>query len=285
VGLVRDLLTLDAVPDWRRRAGKAICWLQELWVDDIARCGRQLDILNRFDHVICAMAGTVPALQARLDVPVSYMPWGVDTVLFSPLPHRPERCILVNNISRIAPVTHAALLDHARKRDMLYEFTTVRNGAYAHDTGEHRWLYAQRMKRTRYLMAYKAKVAAREERGAQEEFGLRYIEGIAGGAVLLGDRLQSAAFEEHLGWTDSVIPVDYDCAEIGEVLDALEAEPERLGAARRRNLVNALTRHDHLHRWERVLELAGLPPTDGMAARAETLAELGARAREEAVDA
>lgn len=276
VGLVRDLLTLDAVPGWRARSGKAICWLQELWVDDIARYGRQLDILNRFDHVICAMEGSVPALQARLDVPVSYMPWGVDTILFCPFAEgpAPARWIHVNNISRIAPVTHDALLAHARATGRHYEFTTIRGGAHAHEPAEHRWLYAQRTKRSDYLVCYKAKVADIAERGAQEEFGLRYIEGVAGGAVLLGDRVARPAFEAHLGWEDAVIPIPYDCPDIGARLDALEADPARLEAARRRNVAEALARHDHLHRWREILKLAGLPAHPAMAPRAARLEAL-----------
>ncbi|GIX15425.1 MAG: hypothetical protein KatS3mg118_3384 [Paracoccaceae bacterium] len=274
--LPRDLVALDAVPDWRRRAGRAICWLQELWIDDIPRAGRLLDILDRFDHVFCAMAATTPVLQERLSVPVSYLPWGVDTILFSPLPSPPERCIHVNNISRIAPRTHAALLDHARRRGWHYEFTSIRGGIFAHDTAEHRWLYAQRMKRSRYLISHMAKVAERQERGRQEEFGLRYIEGIAGGAILLGDVIDSPAFRAHLGWPDAVIPLPYDCAEAGEIIDALDAQPERIAAARRANMLNALTRHDHLHRWQAILDIAGLPPTAGMERRAGQLAGLAA---------
>jgi hypothetical protein len=287
VHLIRDLMTLDALGDWREGASCAVCWLQELWVDDLDRVGKgTFDLLNSFDHVICSFAETVPALAERLDVPVTYIPWGVDTLLFSPFPHPPRRTIDFYSVSRtgISDATHRALLAYSRKSSRFYEHQTERGVTEAFDPAEHRWQYAAKLKRAQYFFAHLAKVSRTSERGQQKEFGLRYIEGAAAGTVMLGDRLATPAFKEHLGWADSVIQIPFDCREIGDVIAALESEPDRLEAVRRRNALNAVLRHDHLYRWQAVLQLAGLPETAAMAARRARLAELG-EAIEDSADA
>ncbi len=281
VGQQRDLLTLDAAAPWRRRAARAVCWLQEFPAGDVADSGPRLEILNSFDHVICGLAESVPALARALDVPVHYACWGIDTLAFCPWPDPPARVIDFQNISNLGRGTHAALLAHARAGGgFFYDFPTETGARGARDPREHRWRFADRLKRSRYFYAGLARVQGRNlARGAaaagpgrgprvsQVEFGPRYIEGMAAGAVILGERLDSPAFAAHLDWEDSVIPIPFDCPEIVEVLRGLDADPGRIAAARRRNVLQCLARHDSLYRWEQVLDLAGLPHTPAMAAR------------------
>ena len=276
VGLPRDLATLDAF-DLRRRAGRAVVWLQELAAADVPGYGPSLDVLNTFDHVICGLAGTVPALAARLDVPVHYACWGLDALAFCPWPDPPERVIEFYNLSNVSQATHAALLAHAKASGAFYDFPTEIGIHTARDASEHRWRYADRLKRSRYFYAGTARVRSRAEGGwkraaAQAEFGSRYVEALAAGAILLGDRVSTPEFEASLGWEDAVIPVPYECPGIVDIMAGLDADPARLAAARRRNVTQVLARHDCLHRWEQVLDLVGLPPTPGMARRREALA-------------
>jgi hypothetical protein len=51
----------------------------------------------------------------------------------------------------------------------------------------------------------------------------------------------------------------------------LLADPDQMTEISRRNVSEALTRHDHLHRWERVLDIAGLQATARMKARRKRL--------------
>ena len=288
VGLPRDLATLDAF-DLRRRAGRAVVWLQELAAADVPGYGPALEVLNAFDHVICGLAGTVPVLAARLDVPVHYACWGLDALAFCPWPDPPERAIWFYNLSNVSQTTHAALLAHARASGAFYDFPTQVGIHTARDASEHRWGYADRLKRSRYFYAGTARVRSRAHAGwkreaAQAEFGSRYVEALAAGAILLGDRVETPEFEANLGWEDAVIPVPYECPDIVDIIAGLDADPGRIAAARRRNVAEVLARHDCLHRWEQVLDLAGLPPTPGMARRREALAAraaLVAAAREE----
>jgi hypothetical protein len=272
VAQLRDLNFLSALRGWRRRAARAVCWLQELWVDGIERERALVERLNEFDLVICSFAETVAPLQKVLSVPVVYLPWGVDTLRFCPYPDPPRRAIDMLSIGVRHPATHAALVDHADRTGQFYSYETISGRATMPDYRAHRDNYIGQLKRSRYFFSYIAKVERMQERGRQIEFGLRYVEGTAAGAVLLGNQIESDAFDEHFGWEDSVIDVPYDCPEIGAIIDGLDARPERLAAIRRRNIVESLKRHDHLHRWEKVLELVGMAPHPKLIARRKALA-------------
>lgn len=269
-----DLNTLHAVKGWRRRSGFAVCWLQEIWVEALPKLGRLLDALNEFDHIICSVYHTVQPLRDLLKVPVSYMPGGVDTELFCPFPTPPARAIEIANIGGINAQTHTALIEYTERTGGFYFYSTIRGHHGMDSHVAHRRNYAGTLKRSKYFLSYMAKVAQTNQRGSQEEFGPRYVEGVAAGAVLLGDRLTGPAFEENLGWTDSVIDVPYNSCGLIEAINTLEADPKRVATIRRRNIIQALSRHDHLHRWERVLAIAGMKPSAKMPARKARLAKL-----------
>nr|WP_282569318.1 glycosyltransferase [Aliiroseovarius sp. S1339] len=141
------------------------------------------------------------------------------------------------------------------------------------DYRAHRDNYIGQLKRAKYFCSYIAKVERTQERGQQVEFGLRYLEGLAAGAIVLGNLIDSDAFREHIGWQDAVIDAPYDCPQIGDIITKLNEDPARCAAIRARNMTECLTRHDHLHRWEKVLELAGLTPHPKLEDRRAALAE------------
>lgn len=276
---LRDLNALDAVRSWRERSASAICWIQELWIAHLDQHAALLDRLNEFDFVICSFAGTAEALKGRLKVPVHAIPWGLDAVHFCPWPNPPERAIEALGIGVRHPNTHAALIEHADRTGSYYSYETISGRAEMTDYRAHRKNYVGQLQRSRYFFSYIAKIERPEERALQTEFGLRYIEGMAAGAVILGSKIDSDAFREHLDWEDSVIDVPYDCAEIDKVIESLNSDPERLAAISQRNVVTCIKRHDHLDRWRRVLELAGLEATPQMSARQIKLDELEALAQ------
>ena len=267
----RNLNLLSALKGWRARSKTAICWVQELWVHELPRLGPLLDRLNEFDHVICSFAHAAEALAKQLTVPVHYIPWGLDAVHFCPSPNPPNRVIDILNIGAHHDNTHRALVEYADRTGQFYSYETIAGRAEMHDHRGHRHNYVGQLQRCRYFFSYIAKVHLGDRRHGQVEFGLRYIEGLAAGAVVLGTRIDSAVFEEHLGWADSVIEVPYDCPGIGEIIEGLDSEPDRLAAIRKRNVLECLKRHDHLHRWEKLLKLAAMEPHPKMAARRETL--------------
>ena len=270
----RDLNYLDLAIGWRENSRFAVCWLQELWASDIRRYGHRLDLLNSFDHVICPFYHTTEYLSARLSVPVTYMTWGTDTALFNPFPNPPRRVIDICRIGEMPSQTHDALLDHADQTGTYYSYSTVNGLMTAPSHRAHRRNYAGILKRSKYFITYLAKVAQTAERIAQEEFGLRYIEAVATGAVMVGDRPSNPAFTEYFGWEDSVVEAPHGSSDMLPVIKALDADPARVERIRRRNICEALHRHDHLHRWEKVLQIAGLEERPQMAIRRARLDDL-----------
>lgn len=274
IAKTRDLNLLSSLKGWRQRSNTAICWIQELWIYDFTRQKKLLEQLNRFDFVICSFAGTTAALKPLLKVPVIFIPWGLDAPHFCPYPNPPKRGIDVLSIGVKHDTTHKALIEYADKSGQLYAYDTISGRVEMRDHRAHRHNYVGQLQRSRYFFSYLAKIERTIERGEQKEFGLRYIEGMAAGAIILGTRIKSDAFNKHLGWTDSVIDVPFECSSIGEILDDLNNQPERLELARKRNIIECLTRHDHLYRWEKVLELAGLSENQRMKQRRANLEQL-----------
>jgi hypothetical protein len=274
----RDLTQLSLVPDWRDRSRFAVCWMQELWARDITKSNHLLDILNRFDHVICPFHHSIEALRQRLSVPVSFMPWGVDAELFCPFPNPPRRVIKVAGIGVVPKPTERALVRYADETGTFFHYQTIFGPSVAQNHREHRHNYAGILKRSEYFLCYLAKFT-NTERGIQREFGLRYIEGVAAGTIMLGDPIDNPAFEEWFGWPDSIIPLATGDAEPEVLIRQLDADPERLAAARRNNLVHALLKLDNLYRWREILDLAGMKETDAMRKRGERLQALAEMVR------
>src|SRR5690606_9200692 len=112
-----------------------------------------------------------------------------------------------------------------------------------------------------------------EDTEGQEELGLRFFEGAAAGALLLGEAPNVPSFAENFDWPDAVLPMRFDEPDVASVLARHDAEPERMEAARRQGIVNSLLRHDFVYRWEQISRVAGLEPRSMVAARKKALAD------------
>lgn len=271
-----DLAGLSTIRDWRRNTGFAACHLHELWS---AELDAQLEgveaILNQFDHVFCAMYHTVEVLQKRLSVPVSYMPWSIDAEAMCPYPAAPERVIDAISIGKLDPVSHDALWDWGQRTGRFYDFTTTGGDRMSGSHGMHRNRLVQHLQRSKYFFTFLAKREFMNQRGAQREFGLRYLEGAAAGVIQLGEPVpDNPGYQSHLDWEDAVIEAPFASAELPDLIESLEREQTRIEAARRRNVVNCLRRHDHVYRWAEVLEMAGMPESEAMRDRRSRLEAL-----------
>jgi hypothetical protein len=266
----RDLVELGNVPDWRDRSRFAVCWLQEMWIRDITPENRLLDILEQFDYVICSFHHSIEPLSRRISTPVGYMPWGIDTIKFCPYPNPPRRVIEVAGIGVVPEATEQALIRHADETGSFFHYQTVFGPSVVKSHRAHRHNFASLLKRSEFFLCYMAKFA-NSERDQQIEFGLRYIEGAAAGTILLGDPVDNPAFEDYLGWADSVIPLDAAETAPEAVIEALRDQPGRIATARRQNMVNALMKLDNLYRWRDILKLADLPETRAMGQRQKRL--------------
>jgi hypothetical protein len=260
MGQVRDLTLLGAMKDWRRKSRYAICWIHELWIEDIPRLRGLLRVLEQFDLVICSLYYTAEKLREDLKSPeVMYLPWGVDTLEFAPVMEPSLRPIHVTNLGGVAEVTHQSILDYAKQIDGFYFYDTEKGGTReARSPSEHRFRYANILKRSKYFLCHLAKIKS-DEPGAQLEFGLRYFEGLAAGCVILGSRKSTPAFEAFLGWEDSVVEMPFECSDVPEFLRSLDGQADRLREISSRNVRRSLEGNDHAHRWNAIADRLGLP--------------------------
>jgi len=266
-----DLSILDACRDWRVRAKKAVCWLSELWSNDLPRYGRYLEILSQFDYIILNFYFSTEPLEKLVNKPVIYMVTGVDAIRFSPYPHPPDRCIYLSSIGRRSPKTHEALLDHCERNGLFYIYDTYRDMSTP-SFEQHRKFLSNVIKRSRYFVANRAKIDCPFETMGQSEIAPRFVEGAAGGAVLIGE--PPARLVQDFDWPDAVISVPFHSPNITDILSELDKDPERLGRIRRQGIVNSLRRNDWVYKWARILDAAGISYTQRMKERIKNLHSL-----------
>jgi len=269
----RDLLALNAVKEWRKRCRVAICWLAELWAEDVPEYKGYAKILSQFDYVILNCSASVQTIQDVVKRPCIYVPPGVDAIKFCPYPNPPLRSIDVYSIGRKSQVTHKALLKMAQEKKIFYIYDTSLTMQTALPT-EHRSLIANIAKRSRYFMVNPAKVTRPADTGGQDEIGFRYFEGAAAGTVMIGEHPKTEAFQKNFGWPDAVIHVPFGAANMAEILAEFDSQPDRMEQARKNNTAQSLLRHDWAYRWKAILDIAGLKPLDALADREERLRNL-----------
>lgn len=139
---------------------------------------------------------------------------------------------------------------------------------------EHRVLFSNIAKRSKYFIVNPGLIDRPDVRGNQMEIGNRYFEGAAAGTIMLGERPDNSMFEQLFDWPDAVTHLPYNCEEVEDIIGAIESDPEKQERIRRKNVTEALTRHDWAYRWEAILQAVGLEPTLAMRERKETLLQL-----------
>lgn len=91
---------------------------------------------------------------------------------------------------------------------------------------------------------------------------------------MIGQAPDCESFHTMFDWPDAVIEIRPDGSDVGRVLSALDANPERLREIGRRNAIGALLRHDWVYRWKQILGIAGLKPAPSMDERERHLKKL-----------
>jgi hypothetical protein len=210
----------------------------------------------------------------------------VDTLRFRPRADSP-RAIDVCGVGRRSKVTHAALVRLAQTEGLFYFYDTIAQAPIGRgqlkqvtfqvtDHREHRLLFSNLLKRSRYFIANRAYADQPSRTGGVDEIAARFYEGAAAGAIMIGEPPQSDDFRDQFGWPDSVVRMPFDAPDVGELIRQLDADPERTARARKHNVANALRRHDWVYRLRTVLETLGLPAPGPLVAREETLRALAA---------
>lgn len=279
-GYPTDLLMIDAAFDWRNHCTTSVCLIDELWAKEIPLYRHFFRILNKFDLVILYYSQTVKPLSELIRSKCIFLPPGVDALLFSPYPKLARRSIDVYSVGRRSETTHRALLEMAAEGHFFYLHDSI-IGDKAIDSGQHRALFANAARRSRYFLVNPGLINRPDKTGGQVELGNRYFEGAASGTIMIGVRPDTEAFKMHFDWPDAVIHLDYDSREIDRIINELDGQPERQERIRQTNVVQSLLRHDWAYRWEAILRTIGLEPTQGLLDRKEHLHHLAGQVRSE----
>jgi hypothetical protein len=147
-------------------------------------------------------------------------------------------------------------------------------GLEAINPREHRSLFANIAKRSRYFIVNPGLVDRPDKRGTQSEAGNRYFEGASAGAILIGERPSNGEFGRLFDWPDALIELPYNSDRIGAMIRELDSQPKKQDEIRRSNIVNTLKRHDWVYRWEAILKEVGLSPLSELSERKERLKTL-----------
>jgi hypothetical protein len=273
LGNPTDLLQLRSLGDWRSKCRKAVCLIDELWIREMDAYSRYLRMLDQFDYVILYYSQSIEPLQKYTRARCLYLAPGVDTIRFCPWPNVPERSVDVYSVGRRSAVTHKSLLHRAAREGKFYLHDSI-SGNRVIDPNEHRNLFANIAKRSRYFLVYPGLIDSPEIRGTQIEIGNRYFEGAASGTIMLGEVPDNAEFARMFDWPDPVIHVPYNSADLDTTIRALEKQPAIQDQMRRNNVRNSLMRHDWVYRWETILQAGGLQPLSPLTERKEKLRSL-----------
>ena len=271
----RDLWILGGL-DLRSVAERRICYILELWSPDVHHFGLYREILEQFDAVFTVHQSSISALRAAVDVPVHWLPTGTDTALHTPPTLAKERGLDVFSLGRRCPVQHAELVAAARDGVLSYQFDSLAAGAFD-DWQEHRLNAAGQGQRATFYIAHRAKFDVPVESGDAQDFGNRFFDAAASGAIPLGEIPTNENFRSYFPDADDMLRVPAGTAGIVDALLEMGADVERCRSISSRLVVDALQRHDWLHRWRTMLEavdLAPLPSTRDRLGRLETMASL-----------
>jgi hypothetical protein len=278
VGSVNDLAMLKVVGGWKTRCRLKACFVEELW-PDVLEHTEKLELLRAFDHVFVAHAGVVGRLGRLIGRPCTFLPPAVDALRFCPLPEQPARTIDFYALGRRSSATHLALLSRATADPRFhYFYDSAVCGTFTNGHVQHRLLIASLAKRSRYFLANRAKPDNPEETQGEQIFGPRFFEGVAAGAILIGEVPDCNEFRRCFDWPDAMFDLPFGSDQVCELLDRLEQNPERLSTARRLNVRNSLLRHDWTHRWCSVLQALALERLQPTESRLEALRARAANA-------
>ncbi|AFZ03441.1 glycosyltransferase [Calothrix sp. PCC 6303] len=272
-----DITSLNSIHGWREKCHKAVLWIDEIWIKELEdkKTRNCLKLLKNFDYVFTTQSETAKVMEHVIERPCLSLPYGIDAIKSCPNFNQSKRNIDIYSIGRRSPITHQSLLELAENQNLLYIHDTLK-GLQMINYKEHRLLYRNLIKRSRYFIANKAKFDTQNQTGGQEELGSRFFEGAAGGSVMIGIRPQCEAFTTNFDWDDSLIDISYDTANIGDIITDLDSQPLRLERIRNNNIANSLLRHDWVYRWESILTTVGLDITPIMEHRKALLKEMAA---------
>jgi hypothetical protein len=269
----KDLIHVDSIVGWKDHCKTSICWVSELWISEIDNYKTYLKILSKFDHVILHWSQSVKTINEVIGGKAFFSPLGIDAILFCPYPNPPQRLIDVYSIGRRSEKTHRSLMKMTEGNKFFYVYDSI-IGDVVMDINQHRSLFANLAKRSRYFIVNPGKIDVPDETKSQSEIGNRYYEGAAAGNIMIGEHPKNEEFKKIFYWPDAVVHVPFSSDKIDEIINELDQQPQRLENIRRKNVMESLMRHDWAYRWETILKAAGLEPMPGLLERKKQLENL-----------
>jgi spore maturation protein CgeB len=272
----RDLMMIDAVSYLKDACTTKVCLMEEIWAKQIHKHRYFLNVLRGFDLIVLYLSQSVKSLGDRIGRRCVFVPPGIDSIHFCPYPANPARVVDIYSIGRRSPATHQAILKMVEERGIFYLYDSTEGNEAIHpiNSVEHRSLFANIGKRSKYFIVNPGLIDRPDIRGSQIEIGSRYFEGAAAGVIMVGETPNNGEFERLFDWPDAVVPLPYGSDRIAALIDELEGQPEKQERIRRMNVVQVLARHDWAYRWEKILENVGLGALPELLQRKERLANL-----------
>jgi hypothetical protein len=269
-----DLLYVNAVKGWKDRCRTSVLWLDELFVQMLPRYRHWLPSLLRFDHIVLGHASSAKALSAWLGRECHCVSPAVDVLRFHGDTPPVERPIDALSVGRKHAGIHKALLAQVEAERIFYMHDTlVGTSLEVADLAQHRNMLANLLKRSRFFVVGRG-MMGEAEAGGEHIVGARYYEGTAAGSILIGEIPRCQGYDEGFDWPDAVIELRVDGSDTYAALKYLSDNPDKMAAISRRNAVEAALRHDWLYRWKKIYAIAGIPVTERMNFRQETLRKL-----------
>jgi hypothetical protein len=223
------LMTLSATRPGIRRSAFVV----DAWRPGLTKIGI-LAVAQRLDPCFVAFREGCDELKLRFPVGrFEWLPFGVDTDIFRP--GTGERDVFVFWMGRRSAPLHAALLAYCARNGLTYRYT--RTPGEFRNPGDLGALAG----RCRYFVVTPPDLDDPRRTGGFSPLVMRYLEGLAAGARLLGVRPGSGEFED-------LIPPGALCeikADGSDLAEALDADSRDAGAWRAVEQARDLVRAEH----------------------------------------
>jgi hypothetical protein len=220
------------LPSFLRGPVRRSAFIVDAWKQHLTKIG-SLAVLQRLDPAFVPFREGYEELRKRFPRGrFEWLPFGVDTRVFDAVPG--ERPIFAFSLGRRYEPLHRALLDYCRERGLKYRYTQ-RPGEFSTEELGRLTGSAQ------YFVVAPPNLASPERTGGFSPFVMRYLEGLAAGARLLGTLPGSGEYEKLLP-LDAILTVNPDGSDLATKLDADRKNPEARTAVER---ARTLVREEH----------------------------------------